>query len=358
MTDAAIFGLGALGRALARAIEASALFRIAAIIDPAPDLAGRSLQALLPGSDSQTVVCPHLAPAPSPGAVLFHASTSAPAETTQQVLAALEAGYSVVSAAEWLFHPWLRFAAEAAALDAAARARGARVLGCGINPGFAFETLPVLLAKTMPLVRAVEIRRVAHVGGVGPADFAHLGFGLTAEAFAAAVRHGEIEGHMGFPESVAALAACLGLALDTITDELTPTLAVAPIALAHRTVAIGEVAGITQVATGSLAGHAAIVMTLEMFLDPPAYGRVPRETVAIEGARRLAVTLEPAAPSADGAAAMMVHAASALAAAPPGLLSLLDLPVSGGRLSRKLRAGPAQRSAHGSRFGVSEPSET
>jgi 4-hydroxy-tetrahydrodipicolinate reductase len=355
VTDAAIFGFGALGRALARAIEASGLFRIAAVCDTDPDLAGRSVRTLLPGGLSEAVVTPTLPPAAAAGGVLFHASTSAPADTTRQVLAGLAAGYWVVSAAEWLFHPWLRHATEAAALDAAARDRGARVLGCGINPGFSFETLPVLLSRTMPRVGALRILRVANVGGVGPADFAHLGFGLTEAAFSDAVLSGAIEGHMGFPESVAALAACVGLDIDTITDDLTPTLAVAPIVLSHRTVAVGEVAGITQVATGSLGGQATIVMTLEMFLDPPAYGRVPREAITLDGTRRLEVTLQPAAPSADGAAAMMVHAAAALATVPPGLVSLLDLPMSGGRLSRGLRAGPAQRGRGGTRLATLMP---
>ncbi len=48
----------------------------------------------------------------------------------------------------------------------------------------------------------------------------------------------------------------------------------------------------------------------------------------------------------------MTHAAEALATAPVGLLSLLDLPVSAGRLSRTLRTGTAVRSARGSEFPI------
>ncbi len=346
---ALLFGFGSLGRALLAALQGAGDIEIVAIIDDAPALAGQAVAALLPGNASDLVIRADLPAADGP-TVLFHASTSAPDRATREIIQAIEAGYSVISAAEWMFHPWLRFGEAAAHIDGAARAAGTVVLGCGINPGFVFETLPILLARTVAQVDRLEILRISNVCGVGPADFAHLGFGLTVERFAERVADGSIEGHMGFPESVAALAECAGIAIDTITDRLEPTLAAAPITLAHRTVAAGEVAGITQIATGALAGRDRIVMTLEMFLDPEAHGRSPREAIALEGSRSFQLALSPAAPPVPGAAAMMMHAARSLAATEPGLVSLLDLPLAGGRRLRSLRAGAAQRDRSGSRF--------
>jgi 4-hydroxy-tetrahydrodipicolinate reductase len=348
---AVLFGFGNLGRGLLAAMQTSSDFEIVAIVDDAPELVGRSVADVLPGNRCDAVIVGTLPPA-SGATILFHAATSAPERATTQILAAVKAGYSVLSAAEWLFHPWLRYGSEADALDAAAKTAGTTVLGCGINPGFAFETLPILLSRTLAEVRRLEILRVSNVSGVGPADFAHLGFGLSAAVFAERVADGSIEGHMGFPESVAALAECVGIAIDTIADELEPTLATQPIVLPHRTVAIGEVAGITQTATGSLDGVAMIVMKLEMFLDPEAYGRKPQEAVAVEGSRSFQLSLSPAAPPVAGAAAMMVHAARALPAMGPGVVSLLDQPISGGRLSRTLRAGPASHDRSGTRLSV------
>ncbi|WP_336801145.1 hypothetical protein [Kaistia sp. MMO-174] len=347
----ALFGFGNLGRALFAALQASPDFEIVTIIDDAPDLVGHPVADVVPGTSCDLSIQATLPPAAGP-TILFHASTSAPDRATAQILAGLKAGYSVLSAAEWLFHPWLRYGAEFEALDGAARASGTTVMGCGINPGFCFETLPILLSRTLVEVTKLDILRVSNVGGVGPADFAHLGFGLSPETFAGRVADGSIEGHMGFPESVAAVAECVGIPIDTITDSLEPTFATTPIVLSHRTVGIGEVAGITQTATGSLGGVTSIVMRLEMFLDPAAYGRKPQEAVSVEGSRDFSLSLSPAAPPVPGAAAMMLHAARGLAGMPHGFVSLLDMPISGGRLSRTLRAGPAKRSTRGSQFGV------
>lgn len=349
---AAIFGFGNLGRAILAALTARGSSSVGAIVDTAPVLAGVSTASVFPAGGDHGTILPSLPPADQP-TVLFHASTSEPARATAEIVAALEAGYSVVSAAEWLFHPWLRHGAEAAAIDAAARRAGTVAMGCGINPGFCFETLPVLVSRTMAEVKRFEILRVSNVSGVGPADFAHLGFGLTEPDFRARVAEGSIEGHMGFPESIAALAECTGVAIDAIDDRLEPTLALRPVTLAHRTVALGEVAGITQVARGYRGGEAVIVMTLDMFLDPEFYGRSPREALRIDGSRSLALDISPAAPPVPGAAAMMVQAAEGLAQLRPGLASLLDLPLGFGGLSRSLRAGPAERDGSGSHFAVS-----
>ena len=188
MTPAIIWGAGNLGRALARTMAATRAFEVVAVVETDPSARGRRLSDLVPGLRFDAPIHPTIADCASLGpATVFHATTSAPGPVMQQVLAAIDAGHSVISAAEWLFHPWLRFGGQAAALDAAARAANVRVLGCGINPGFCFETLPILLARTLHGITGLDIRRVSDASGVGPSDFAHLGFGLPEEAFFEAV---------------------------------------------------------------------------------------------------------------------------------------------------------------------------
>lgn len=350
MNPAVIWGFGQLGAALATAIKATGRFHLVAVIDPDAGVEARA-GALEAG---RTRFHPTLAGYDGAGPVtIFHATTSSPTVVMEQVLAALSRGHSVVSAAEWLFHPWLRFGSEAVTLDTAARRQGAHVLGVGINPGFCFESLPLLLLRTVHGVRSIEVRRMSDVGGIGPSDFAHLGFGLDAATFAARVADGSIDGHMGFPESIAALAERVPLSIDRITDRLEPTLAVRPLDLPYRTIQPGQVVGITQTATGSLAGNAAIRFTLDMFLDPAGYGHLPREEVVIEASRSVRLSLQPAAPPAAGAAAMMVHAAAALQGHPPGLVNLLDLPLGGGKGEFRLRAEAVRLGASGTDLIVS-----
>lgn len=344
----AIYGFGALGQTIARMMAGREDLRLAAVVDTAPALAGRTVASVLAATGPDLPIVGTLPPATEPS-ILFHAATSNPAIVEVQITEALEKGYSVISAAEWLFHPWLRFRPVAEKLEAMAKERGLFVLGCGINPGFAFETLPVLLARTVDAVSEIEILRVSNVRGIGPGDFAHIGFGLTPEAFSAAVAAGEIEGHMGFPESVASLAEYLGLQVDSIADQLIPAPAKAPIELAFGTVAAGEVAAIRQIATGSYAGRETIRMVLEMYLDPDSFGATPKEEVTVKGGRNFKVSIEPGAPSVGGAAAMLFHTARILSSAhrPSGLLSLIDLPAGAAAHPRSLRAASSARDGRG-----------
>lgn len=351
MMDAAIVGYGTLGRAIHRVLAQSSAARLSVVVDCAPALVGVPAVADL-GPPGPAIVAA-LPPATVP-TVLFHATGSDPDAVTHEILAAVRSGYHVISAAEWLFHPWMRYAERADEIDRAARAAGVTVLGCGINPGFCFESLPVLIARTIGRIDSVEILRVSDVSGIGPSDFAHLGFGLTPDQFAAGVLDGHIVGHMGFPESVAALGECVGLSIDAISDRLAPIPAGAPIQLAHRLVAAGEVAGLVQTAIGYRDDATPIRMVLEMYLDPVSAGRTPCERVRLAGSRTVQVSVEPGSPAVAGAAAMMVEAAHAVAACAPaaGLISLFDLPAGGGRLTRHLKAVAEQRDGSGTRIDL------
>jgi 4-hydroxy-tetrahydrodipicolinate reductase len=342
---AVIWGVGGLGQALLRAAPAYDV-AVVALVDQDSAKVGRPL-ADMPSAAQSGNVLAELPPRKSTGADVVFQSTNSHRETvTRQILAAVEAGYSVVTAAEWMFHPWLRHRDESAAIDAAARKAGVRVVGCGINPGFVFDVLPVLLSHITHSISSIEITRVSNVSGEGPAGFRHLGFGLDRANFGKRVAAGETEGHIGFPESVAAIAERMHLPIDRITDHLEPTLAVRPLQLSHRLINPGEVVGITQTACGYVGGRAALTMRLEMFLDPEGYGRSPQESVVVTGDHSFTLTVKPAARPAEGAAAMMINAAAALPAVPPGLVSLLDLP-RGGAPAPRMHAGAPARDERG-----------
>jgi 4-hydroxy-tetrahydrodipicolinate reductase len=272
---------------------------------------------------------PNIAGATAGADVLLQATTSDPSTVPEEIAAALAAAADVVTAAEWMFHPWLRHGRAAARIDAAARQAGRRVIGCGANPGFSFETLPLVLARSVSGLRFLDITRIADVSRIGPGDFRHVGFGLTADRFAAHLASGAIEGHIGFPESMAAVAERCGWSLDRIEESWEPALADKAFTAAGGPVAAGTIAAITQTASGYAGGECRIRMTLEMLLDPAAAGREPQERVVAEGHRTVTLTSTPAASPVDGAAALMLSAARALSSLPPGLHSPLDLPLGG-----------------------------
>ena len=114
----------------------------------------------------------------------------------------------VVSTCEELSYPWWHHPKESAALDAAAKEAGVRVIGTGVNPGFAMDLLPLILTAVSA---SVELGG-AHCGGCRQTAWsaAEKGWGRIApEEFAVKKATGRF-GHVGLAESVAFLAHGLG----------------------------------------------------------------------------------------------------------------------------------------------------
>src|SRR5439155_13598041 len=100
------------------------------------------------------------AAAPVPPRLALHATRSTVAAVRDELIALVRAGCDVVSTCEELAAPWLRSPDDADAIDAAARAAGRRVVGAGVNPGFAMDLLPLAFAQAATGLRAITIRRV------------------------------------------------------------------------------------------------------------------------------------------------------------------------------------------------------
>lgn len=336
-----LFGLGALGSLVVRCLAAGyPLIRVVGAVDHDPAKAGRRLAELYPdfaGAGEAVVrasLAESLAGAAAPAELLYHLTESAPGRIEAQLLEALSAGLDVLSASEAMFHPSLRHADFARRLDAAARAAGVTISGTGINPGFSFDTVPLVLARATSGVRRVTITRAIDVTGTGPGDIDHVGYALWPDEFAAKIAEGRIVGHMGMPESIAAVAERLGLAIDLVEEKWET--AVADFAVDSGTPSLGmiepgRVIGITQTGLGLAGPDAIIRMSLVMYYDPERFGIEAADTIDIEGAHHIRASVKPAALSLFGAANVIVNATADVRAAPPGLYDMLDAPLAGGR---------------------------
>ncbi|MCB1496963.1 MAG: hypothetical protein KDJ86_14335 [Bauldia sp.] len=348
MKRVAVWGFGALGRAIVGACADGRDFVVTAVIDHDDTIVGGRISDVIAGFRGDLRVSSD--PGAMSGAdIIFHAATSEPSEVLLHLTAAVGSDCDVVTAAEWMFYPWLRYADLAERIDREARTGGRRVVGCGVNPGFAFDTIPLVLSQVVPGLRRLDVTRVADVSGIGRSDFAHVGLGLKPDVFAERLSSGAIHGHIGFPESMAAVAERRGWPIDTIEESWEPVVAGREIRSAGGVVARGAVAGVVQRAVASVDCHPCMSMTLEMLLDPDGAGRTAQETVIAEGTQTVTMTVSPSASPVSGAATMMLHAARGLDHASPGLVSLLDLPLGGAeRLTRSLRAVGSARTDAGS----------
>ena len=337
-----IFGVGALGALLLDCLATGyPLIEVAGAVDNDPAKAGRRLGEVHPGTPraaADVVIAPTLAACiaglSAPAHLVFHMTESVLAHVEGQMVEALDAGLNVLSASEAMFHPALRFADVATRLDAAARRNGVSICGTGINPGFSFDTLPLVLARVTSGVRAIRISRTIDVTGTGPGDIDHVGYALWPDEFQRKISEGRIVGHMGGPESIACLGERLGLDIDRVAERWSTATATFPVDSGTPTLGMiepGRVIGITQEIAGMRGDDTVISLKLVMYYRPELHGLRIADDIEIEGAHHVRASLVPAALSLFGAANMIVNATHDVVGAAPGLVNMLDLTIAGTR---------------------------
>jgi hypothetical protein len=267
----------------------------------------------------------------------------------------LESGKNVVTPLGW-FYPPLE---ERERFDAVCRRAGVSLHGTGIHPGGITERFPLVLSALVGSVTSVRAEEFSDIRTYGAADVIRdwMLFGATPEHARTSVM-AEVLG-AGFRQSVRMVADELGFALD---DDLRTThevaVATAPVDSPIGPIAPGTVAAQRFRWAGTVGGEPVVTAAVnwlmgEEHLDPPwAFGPAgERFEVEVTGDPGVFVTfkdLHPASVEAGlarnpGIVATAMHCVNAipyLCAAPPGLLTYLDLPPVAGRAAPALTRRP------------------
>jgi 4-hydroxy-tetrahydrodipicolinate reductase len=216
-------GLGLIGQRVCATGQREGVYRPVAALDPAPRLVGRDLGDLVGvPADGVTVsrtLDEALAGAAEPPRLALHATRSTVRAVADELIALVQAGCDVVSTCEELAAPWLRAPEVADQIDRAARAAGRRIVGAGVNPGFAMDLLPLVLAQASSDVRSIVIRRSQDPLKRRPAFQHKVGVGRTRAECEADIAAGTF-GHVGLAESAEALAHGLGWELQGVRETL------------------------------------------------------------------------------------------------------------------------------------------
>jgi len=325
-----LFGLGAIGRRLARAVLKDRRFRLAGAVDIRPDFLGRPLGAVLePARAGRPRIVAGLAAVRGVGRgrVLLHASGSRLAEVAPQIETAVRLGYAVVSSCEELAWPWEQ-SRLAGRLDRLARRQGVAVLAAGVNPGFVMDALPVALSSMCLDIRHLQVARVVDAGTRRLPLQRKVGAGLSAERFRQLARAGQL-GHVGLKESARLIAAALGWRLGRLVETLDPVISSSD-RDAGVPIRAGEVAGLHQVVVGSVRGRE--VLRLDLTMAVGASG--PHDTVEIQGTPTLRLRIDGGTPGDEATIAALLNAASHARRAVPGLHTALTLALPSGRAAR------------------------
>ncbi len=318
-----IVGLGPIGQEIARVVARKPWVRISAAVDTNPDLAGESL-AQVAGFGPAGIDDPDVRISGSLDAecdVVAHATVSALSAAAPQLEAVVRRGVSVVSTCEELCFPLDPQLARH--LDTAAREGSATVLGTGINPGFVLDSLPVALGVVCQDIEHISAVRVVDAGlRRGPLQ-RKVGAGLEREEWERLRDDGVIR-HVGLPESARLLAAAVGWDDTEFTDELIePVIADRDIQTEHVEVRAGQAAGVRQVVAGSRDGREVLHLELAMYVGASA----PRDAVSIRGTPPVEMEIAGGVHGDRATAAVVANMLPRALAAPPGLLTMAELPI-------------------------------
>jgi 4-hydroxy-tetrahydrodipicolinate reductase len=259
--------------------------------------------------------------------VVVIATTSFLSAIADDVRDAVESGSNVITTAEEAAYPWANDAATADRLDALARSRGVTILGAGLNPGFAFDALVLTACGVVAEVESLLVERVVDLSGFGETVLRRIGVAHSAESFEEGRRAGTVTGHIGFPQSMRVVAGRLGVEIERIDRELEPIFAETDLAASSLTVRAGETAGFRQRYAAVSGGRTWFEAVFTGHVSPAAAGREPRDSITIRGPYG-GVHLEatPGMNPQSGSASIVANSVRRVVAAPPGWMTVGDLP--------------------------------
>jgi hypothetical protein len=320
------FGVGPIGASIVRLMRRKESLEITGAIDKDPAMAGRDLGQIAGAPDAPwgVAVSPDAAAVlAKPVDVVIHSTSSYLPSVMDQLLACLAAGCCVVSTCEELAYPYRKHPELSKRLDAAAQEEGVALVGTGVNPGFVMDKLVLTLSAVAQRVDSAKAVRIVDASKRRLPLQRKIGAGMTPEEFRAQVAAGVIK-HHGLPESVAMVADGLGFVLDEISETIEPVIAEEIVKTEFLEVTPGQVAGVHQIASGTAGGKEKIFLELKMFIG----AKNPADTIELEGEPHLALTIPGGTHGDVATAAVVVNAIPAILAAPSGLRTSRDLPLS------------------------------
>lgn len=321
------WGLGAMGGGMAKLLDSKTGAQSVAAIDADPNKQGKTMAELL-GVKSQAVITndPALA-LKTEAEVVIIATGSFTKEVYPQLVQAIEAKKNVICIAEEMAFPLQQEPELAEKINKLALENNVTVLGTGINPGFVLDLLIVAMTGVCFNVTEIKASRINDLSPFGPTVMKTQGVGTTPEQFTAGVEAGTIVGHVGFPESMAMIAAALGWELDEIRQTKEPIIAKKYRETPHVKVEPGMVAGCRHIAYGIKDGKTVITLVHPQQVRPENEGVETGDFIEIYGEPNIKLAIQPEIPGGIGTIALAVNSIPNVINSAAGLKNMTQLPV-------------------------------
>jgi hypothetical protein len=303
-------GMGAIGTEILKyLLERS--HELVAVVDSDPQKVGRTV-AEITGLPVGTRVTGSLKELQDVGAeVAVFSTRSRIADILDDVTYAAASGLDVVTTSEEMAYPEYASPEASKALGALAEEKGVTVVGVGVNPGFVMDLVPAVVALASKNPSSIHVVRSVDVSRRRPQLQEKTGLGHTRAKFEKELLDGRL-GHVGLIESAHLIAESMGKDLEDLRHGVFPVVG-----------SEDYVMGVRQFAEGR-AGACQIRLDLEMTMTSADF-----DVVEVKGDPGLKVRFEKGVFGDSATVAMVVHAVERVARAKPGLITVLDLPVSG-----------------------------
>ncbi|GGS92551.1 diacylglycerol kinase [Planobispora rosea] len=256
------------------------------------------------------------------------------ASDVETICALLASGKNVITTTGFV-HPRCYGPGVVERLEAACRAGGTSLHGTGINPGFISDLLPLALTGLSSRIDHIYVRETSDFRGHPSRQIVVdlYGFTRSAKDYTTAVRPFRAFQRALFTESVQFVADALGVTLDEVEESDEFETSQEEFEIAAGTVRPGTVCASRWTFSGLVRGRPFMTVECVYKADATRVRRwtAPGSAIHIEGVPEIMVSLEEISHGLSGAAAHAVNAIAAVCAAPPGIRTLLDLPLATGR---------------------------
>jgi 4-hydroxy-tetrahydrodipicolinate reductase len=248
--------------------------------------------------------------------VALIATHSSLAAVTPDIERCVQRGIHVICTSRELAWPDVEQPGEGARLQHLAAEAGVCIVATGINPGFVFDALPLMLAGVSWDIDTSAVERVLDASVFGRRIHRSLGIGYSEDEFHRRVSSRTIRGHIGFEESAHAIADAVGLKLDRFAEHLTPVFTDRTHKLRDYTIEPFQTAAVSQRGSASVGGQEWLRFGLSLHVAPLSVGWVIRDRITVSGQNPIDATITPGADAVLTTAAQLVNATPAALAAP------------------------------------------
>jgi 4-hydroxy-tetrahydrodipicolinate reductase len=317
--------LGPIGQGIARLLLDNGAFKVVGAADVSPDKAGKDLGPVLGMGRRlrvkvETDLARMLRKTRADLAVL--STSSSLRDVKGQVAQLVQKGLHVVSTCEELAFPAPARLAAFKELDKLARKKKVSVLATGVNPGYAMDSLALMLTAPCVDVRRVSVTRVVDAATRRLPLQRKVGAGLNLNQFRRAITEGSVR-HVGLLESAHMIASSLGWRLDRVDETIEPAIAPRDLDTEYLRIPAGAAAGVKQCLRGYQGEELVVSLDLQMYVGAES----PRDHALIDGVPPIDMTIVGGVAGDVATAAIAVNAIPKLFAARPGLLTMRDIPL-------------------------------